>query len=160
MSQARQGLSVCWNDGGHGAVGRLVPPDVKAWGKRLHRFRLDRSFPVFTHCSDDRDPGNGDPTDGDIVGWINRGLDWTDPVDTPREYALTVLASYPGLKLPITVDVTPRRIQHFKLKPGDTVVAHVGGVPPREIRVDDAGLITVRGIRIANAQGTRVRLTH
>jgi hypothetical protein len=29
-------------------------------------------------CSDNKDPGKGDPTDGDIIGWMNRGLDWKD----------------------------------------------------------------------------------
>ncbi len=33
------------------------------------------------------------------VGWINRGLDWTDVVDTPEEYALTIHVDHPDLRL-------------------------------------------------------------
>ncbi len=120
---------------------------------------LSRSFPVFSNSSDNRNPGNGDRQDGDIIGWFNRGLDWKDLVDTPDEYALTVLADYPGIQLPITVDITPRRVQQFKVKSGDKLMVHIGAAPPVEVRVDETGLITIRGVQIADQNGTRVRLT-
>ena len=159
MNAARQALYVHWNNGTHPTSHRTAPADVKAWSRQFTRYALDRSFPVFTNCSDNRDPGNGDPTDGDIVGWMNRGLGWRDLVDTPSEYALTVTAAYPGLGLPVTVDVTPRRVQRFRVKPGDEVTAQVGDAPARKLRVDGRGLVTVCGVKIADARGTRVRLS-
>jgi len=159
MGRARQALWVHWNNGTHPTAHRDAPADVKAWAARLARFRLDESFLAFTRCSDNRDPGNGDPTDGDIVGWINRGLDWKDLVDTPGEYAVTVLTAYAGLKLPVTVDVTPRRVQRFRLKPGEAVTARVGSAPPLRLRADASGLLTVPAVAITDARGTRVRLT-
>ena len=159
MNAARQALYVHWNNGSHPTAHRTAPADVKAWSRQLARYALDRSFPVFTNCSDNRDPGNGDPADGDIVGWMNRGLGWRDLVDTPTEYALTVTAAYPGLKLPITVDVTPRRIQRFRLKPGDQLTVHVGEAPARTLRVEAGGVATVCGVKIVGAGGTRIRLT-
>ena len=159
MNAARQGFAVHWNDGDHSTAHSTAPNDVKAWDKRLERFALNRSFPVFSNCSDNRNPGNGERKDGDITGWFNRGLDWQDLVDTPNEYALTVVADYPGLQLPLTVDVTPRRVQQFKVKPGDKVMVHIGDAPPAEARADEAGLVTIRGVKVADENGTRVRLT-
>lgn len=158
MNRARQGLSVYWNNGGHG-MQQEAPTDVRAWGQRLCRFRLDQSFPAFSNCSDDRDCGNGDPANGDLVGWINRGLDWTDLVDTTREYALTVTADHPDLVYPVVVDVTPRRIQKFKPAPGAPVQVSIGQQPPEELRADSAGRITIRSVRINSRAGTRIRLT-
>lgn len=158
MNDARQGLTAYWNNGAHGDVDRLAPDDVKAWTKRLERFALNRSFPVFTNCSDNRNPGNGDPKDGDETGWINRGLDWTDLVDTPGEYALTATADHPDLKLPITVDITPRRVQQFRVKSGDRVSVQIGEFPAVDLRVDESGLMTFRGVSITDSRGTRIRV--
>jgi hypothetical protein len=159
MNAARQAFSVHWNNGDHATASSTAPADVRAWDRRLERYALNLSFPVFTNSSDNRNAGNGGRKDGDIIGWINRGLDWKDLVDTPNEYGLTVLADYPGIKLPITVDVTPRRVQQFKVKPGDAVKAQIGDAAPVEVRADENGLITIRGVKINDANGTRVRLT-
>ena len=158
MAAARQAFTVFWNNGTHG-MQKDAPDDVKAAATAMLSFRLDRSFPVFTNCSDDRDPGNGDPADGDLVGWINRGLTWKDLVDTEAEYALTVLADYPGIHWPVTVDVTPRRVQAFATKPGQTVKVTIGDGPPAPLTVDAQGLLTVRGVKVPDAAGTRLRIT-
>jgi dienelactone hydrolase len=158
MNAARQGLSVYWNNEDHAGVARACPDDVKAWTPLLERFALNRSFPVFTNCSDNKDPGDGDPARGDIIGWMNRGLDWKDVVDTPTLYAITVIAAHPEIRYPVTVDLTLRRLQQFKVRAGEVVKLSVGGQPPIPLRVDEKGLITISNVRIESAEGTRIQL--
>lgn len=159
MQAARQALFVHWNNEGHGDAHRLAPDDVKNWWNQLDRFALDRSYPVFTNNSDDKNPGNGDPTDGDIVGWINRGLDWRDIVDTADEYAITISAAHPDITYPVTLDLTPRRRQQFRPAAGTALQAQVGDAAPVAVTVDELGLFTVPGIRLAGPDGVRVRVT-
>jgi predicted esterase len=159
MNQARQGLSVYWNNEGHSTVLRESPQDVKDWSKWLNKFALNRSYLVFTDSSDNRDPGNGDAENGDIIGWFNRGLTWTDVIDTPGEYRVTVEADYPGVQLPVKVSVTPRRLQQFSMKAGDIVRVKVGEAAHSEARVDASGLLTIRDVLIDRKAGTSIVIT-
>lgn len=158
MNKARQAFAVYWNDGGHG-MSQDAPPDVKAWDETIERYRLDESFPAFSNCSDNGNYGGGDPKDGDLVGWVNRGLGWRELVDTPGEYALTVTADHPEIQYPVIVDVTPRRIQQFNMAPGEMIQVRVGNQPPAAARADAAGRVTVARVRIESRDGTRICLT-
>ena len=154
MNQARQALVAYWSGGEHGTAIADMPKD--RFIPSPDKFRRDTSYIVFTNNSDNRNPGSGDPADGDVVGWINRGIDWVDIVDEPDQYAVTVQQAYEGVQYPITVDITPRRVQQFTVQPGDTVSVTVGDEVARSITVDEYGLITVPGVRIGDAAGTRV----
>lgn len=157
MGRARQGFMVYWNNGGH-EMNRDAPPDHRAWAWQLDRFTLKTSFPAFSNCSSDRDPGNGDPADGDLEGWINRGMDWTDIIDERDEYALTVTADYPGLERPVTVDITPRRLQAFRPAAGERLGVEVDGSPAADVVVPPGGRFTIPRVRIASVSGVRVRV--
>lgn len=154
MNQARQALVAYWSGGEHGTAIVDMPKD--RFIPSPDKFRRDTSYIVFTNNSDNRDPGEGDPADGDVVGWINRGIDWTDIIDEPDQYAVTVQQVYEGIQYPITVDITARRVQQFTVKPGDTLSVTVGDGAPRGITVDEYGLITAPGVQIGDAAGTRV----
>ena len=154
-NDARQAFAVFWNNGTHG-MSREAPKDVKAWGTRMYAYRLDQSYLVFTNCSDNRNYGNGDPKDGDLVGWINRGLAWKDMVDTADTYEITVTADYPGIAYPITVDVTPRRVQRFRVTQGQRLNVRIGDAAPCEITVDAQGLFTAPKVVIRSAAGARI----
>ncbi len=156
--RARQAFAVYWNNGHHGMTSD-APNDVRAWGTAIYRYRRDRSYPVFTNCSDNRDCGDGDPADGDLVGWINRGMAWRDIEDTPARYAITVTASHPDIRRPVVVDVTIRRRQHFRPAPGERLQVRVGQGEMKRVTVDDSGLFTVTGVRILNDAGTRIVIT-
>ena len=82
--------------------------------KQLFRYRLDRSFPVFSNSSDNKNFGNGHLENGDITGWLNRGITWKDVVDTKNNYAISIAANHPEMKYPVTTDITIRRRQNFK----------------------------------------------
>ncbi|MGD9496479.1 MAG: alpha/beta hydrolase-fold protein [Armatimonadota bacterium] len=167
MQQARQGLIAAWNEGTHGEVAGLLPDDIKqrmtfAW---MRRFALDRSYPAFSNCTANDDPGNGAPDDGDLVGFINRGLDWDDPIDQPDKWEVTVRWTGDEAKLPLTVDITPRRLQHFRIKPGAELRADIycfvcrGSIGSRVLTADENGLVTVTGAKILGSAGIKVTLT-
>ena len=156
---ARQAFSVYWNNGNHGMTSQS-PQDVRArlTAAYLRRYRLDRSFPAFSNSSDNRNYGNGDPSDGDEVGWINRGFDWEILADTPDRYAIRLSAAHPEIVYPVTADVTFRRRQHFKFPAGTRLKAVVGGVP-RSVGIDGNGLLTVEKVVFADARPLEVSIT-
>ena len=80
------------------------------------KFARNRSYPAFGNSSIDHNMGNGSKEDGDREGGINLGFDWKDVVDEEGKWSVTV--SNDLAKEAMTVDVTPRRCQKFKLKPG------------------------------------------
>jgi len=159
LSAARQGFAVYWDNGIHSTSGKNAPADVKAWQQRFHKFRLDESYPAFTNTSSDRNPGNGAPDNGDIIGWINRGMDWKNIEDTRERYAITLLADYPGLEYPVRTDITLRRVQQFKMKPGEKLTVRIGDAAPVSVTTDAAGRVTVAGVSIPSKAGVRVSMT-
>lgn len=159
LSAARQGFAVYWDNGEHPTAGKNAPADVKAWEQRFRQFRRDESYPAFTNTSTDRNPGNGAPDDGDLVGWINRGMDWKNVEDTSDRYAITILADYPGLEYPVRTDVTLRRLQRFKARPGEKLLARLGNGPPVTIAADVNGRIPIPAVVIPDKNGTRLILT-
>jgi len=156
MNEARQAFFVYWDNGIHSTAGKDAPADVKAWTQRFRQLRLDQSFPAFANTSTNRNPGNGEPEDGDIVGWINRGMDWRDVEDEPDHYAITVLADYPGIEYPVQTDVTLRRVQKFKTSPGERVNVQSGEDRPMQVAADARGRITIPKISIPSQAGVRV----
>lgn len=159
LSKARQPFAVYWDNGIHSTSGKDAPADVKAWLERFRRFRLHESVPAFTNTSSDRNPGNGDPADGDIIGWMNRGMDWKEIEDTPDRYAITVTADYPGIEYPVRTDVTLRRLQRFKAKPGEKFSVRIGNGAPTSIAADARGLLTFAGVTIPSRDGVRVSVS-
>lgn len=157
MNEARQAIVAYWSGGDHSSANRDFP-EATHWGPALEQFRLDQSYLAFSKCSNNGDFGDGDPNRGDTIGWINRGLDWEDIVDTPDRYAVTVLAYYQGLQYPLTVDVTPRRLQQFKVRSRQEVIVTVDSGESRRITVDGRGLITIPGVTILDRRGTRIQI--
>lgn len=142
LDEARQYHLVAWNNEGHGKAQRAAPKTLQdEWGF-LSQFRLDRSYPAFTDFSINDNPGNGDPEDGDIVGYYNYGLSFKDVAETDTTWSVTLLADDRGKGYPVSVKVTPRRLQTLVLKPGDAVQATVDG-QAQPVKVDEAGLVTV-----------------
>jgi hypothetical protein len=158
LCTAHQGVSAYWDNAGHATCGTDAPDDVKGWMKYLRRFRLDESFPVFTQTSCDRNPGNGQPEDGDLIGWINRGLDWRDIEDTRDHYSITIFAGFPGLQYPVRTNITLRRVQNFKpraLKPLRVIVGE-NQLNPVKVKAD--GSIEIPDILIPSGDGVRIKI--
>lgn len=160
MEATHRGFAAYWDDGTHASSGKDAPPDVKDWLKRFRRFRLDQSYPAFSHTSTDLNYGDGKPEVGDIVGWLNRGMDWKDIEDAADHYAITLLADYPGLEYPVKADVTLRRVQQFRTKPGEKVKAILGSsAAPVLITADASGHLTIPGVSITSQSGLRMTLS-
>jgi hypothetical protein len=160
LDAAHQGFAVYWDNGTHATCGKDAPADVKAWTKRIRRFRLDESFPAFSKTSTNRDPGNGRPDNGDVIGWMNRGMDWKEIEDSPGRYAITIVADYPGIEYPVRTDVTLRRVQRFKTAPAEKLTVRVGDGRPASIAADAHGRITIPGVVIPSSTGVRIAVGH
>ena len=158
--QAKQFISVYWNDGTH-AMTREIPPDMKKAMNpvSIFRFRLDASYPVFSRCSDNKNPGNGDIKDGDIIGWMNRGIDWKTLADEPEKYVIGLKIAHPEIRYPVTADVTIRRRQKFRPRPGQPVQVRINGQPaPKPVKLDHSGLLTIPKVTFADRNEVKIEL--
>ena len=166
MRDSRQGMLAAWDEGAHDTCARNMPSDVKAYDnmRNFHKlFALNQSYLALSNSSLDSNPGNGDKQDGDLAGFMGRGLTWEPPVDEAGRYDVTIKWILEAEKLPVTVDVTPRRLQGFKLKAGDKVTAVNVEAEGKEVQretlvADEGGLVTWRGFKVTSAGGNRMVL--
>lgn len=155
-NDARQMFSVYWNNGTH-SMSKMVPKDFIK-NSDIFRYKLNESFPAFSNSSDNRNYGNGDHRDGDLAGWINRGFNWKNIVDTPRRYSIILSVNYPGIKYPVTADVTIRRRQNFKFAPGTSLKVSVNG-KDSTVKIDKNGLLTIEKVTFADAKELQINIT-
>ena len=114
---------------------------------------LTNSYPAFSNFSDNRDPGEGEKEDGDLIGWMNRGISWTDPVETENSWSVSIEAHETFLPDTMTVDVTPRKLSLFQIGPGETLL--VNGNP---VQADSNGRLTANGLAITNGVPTDLQI--
>jgi hypothetical protein len=171
METNRQGGIQYWDNRDHGGAtypGALAPMFDLHY---LYRFRSNLSWPAFSRCSTDGNPGDFTATTGDSVGTLNGYLDW-DPALVDSSLQWQVVLRTRGLStlwgpLPapesLKVDVTPRRVQRFKPAPGLAVtwtatrLADGAKVQSGTVNVDALGLVTVPAVRV-DRTGTRLEL--
>ena len=156
-NKAKQFVSVFWNNGNHG-MSSAAPKDMQIGPQELLKFRLNESFPVFSNFTDNRNCGNGDPTDGDITGWINRGINWKLIQDTPKRYEIDLIASHPDIKYPVTASVTLRRRQNFRFAPGTEVAFECGAVKGK-VKISKEGLLTIPDVRFDSKAPVRLTIS-
>src|SRR5271166_4235895 len=104
LTTGRHGFAFAWNNGDHSSgsqpmekVRKYYPPE---------KFARNSSYPAFSNSSIDNNPGNGDPTNGDLEGGINLGFLWSDVVDEESQWSVKLANDL--AKAEMTVDVTPR----------------------------------------------------
>lgn len=117
-----------------------------------------------SNCSANNEPGNGDNNSSDIEGYINRGLNWTDPKETADRYELLVTYDAAADDLPLSADVTPRRCQTFRLRPNQTcATANVDSagqtIQSMPLKADCWGLVTFPGFKVTSPKGNHLILT-
>lgn len=140
------------------------------------RFRTDLSYPAFSNCSANNNPGdtnnpNNPYYDGDSVGAINGVLDWVDTsihetatswqaIVYSHQFLLTDDITLFPSSLPtyVKADITPRRLQQFVDIPEGSIV-HLenwqGGVLKQSKTItyhlndDGKGLMTFRKAKIS-----------
>jgi hypothetical protein len=149
-------ISFSWNNGGHDIVGaRAIQEVYKYYPPSL--FARDRSYPAFGNSAMNSDMGEGDRTDGDLVGGINLGFRFSDVVDEPGRWSVKL--SNDLAKAEMTVDVTPRRRQQFKPKPGETFRWTNAAGGEGETAADQWGLVTITRVRIKPGEGTTLTIS-
>ena len=88
--------------------------------------RKDQAYPVFTHAaSDDRNPWEN-PETAAMPGQVNAFFRWKNVLDRPNQFSMKIFidtAINTRVQIPAQTiaDVTLRRIQKFRLSPGETI---------------------------------------
>lgn len=145
LNSGRRGFACFWNNEPHRmSKSGTVPSDITDFYNLHPDMTLNISYPAFSNCSDNRNPGNGARDDGDIIGWMNRGIYWTEPVETVDSWSIGLQVQGDFLPPSITVDVTPRRLTQFCIQPQETLL--VNGQP---LQADENGLLTIRGVQLS-----------
>jgi hypothetical protein len=155
LQETRRPHVFVWGQEGHGQRASLIGPQSRENDMRLD-VRADRTLPAFSRSSLDDNPGNGDPADGDPQGYSNAYLYWDTAddavVDEAERWSLVLrLTKDPPRQC--TVDVTPRRCQKFRLRPGTRVAWRVLALDGAEIHAGEAaadewGLVTAPRVRV------------
>ncbi len=159
LAAAHHGFAFAWNNGDHssGSAPREV---VKQWYPQS-KFARNESYPAFSRSSIDNNLGNGDPANGDLEGGINLGFEWRLISDSEHEWSIDI--SNEITQGQMTVDMTPRRLQHFIHQPGDLIESKIqqGTTTIRHdsISVDANGLINISNVPLWPDQPTRIVLT-
>jgi pimeloyl-ACP methyl ester carboxylesterase len=159
LQEARQPHLFTWGQGGHNERARM--PD--SGGERVNPLdlKIDQSLPAFTKGSLDNALGDGEPSTGDPGGQINQALAWSpESIRDEKDRWTIVLRLTEGAPVSVaTADVTPRRLQQFKVRTGERVqwTNEIGGrvVQSGDVDVDQWGLILLPQVQIAK-NGSRV----
>jgi len=130
----------------------------------LTSFATNQSYLAFTNLSADDDPGTIDfakqpdsrppwdsPGAGDFIGTINGEADWdrASIIDQPARYEIVVKLRPFARQDEATADITPRRLQQFKIKPGQQFTYSVKPIDSEEImasgngKADQYGHVTI-----------------
>ncbi|MCG3179829.1 MAG: hypothetical protein BIFFINMI_02175 [Phycisphaerae bacterium] len=156
LAAGHHGFAMAWNSGTHSTSTALEA------AKRLERyygaakFSLSRSYPAFSNSSIDDRLGNGDPADGDPVGGINLGFLWSDVVDEDGQWSVKLENDL--CKERMTVDVTPRNCQKFKIKAGQIVQWTNSAGGSGEVAADPWGLVTVEKVVLVPGEKTTLSI--
>jgi len=158
LTAGRHGFAFAWNNGDHSG-GNAARAAIELWYPSS-LFALDQSYPAFTHSSIDDDPGSGAPGEGDLEGGINLGFAWSMLDDSPSGWSVDLTNELTSG--PMTVDVTPRRVQEFHPIAGSDVsyTVDVDGVrvDSGTATVDADGLVTVAGVALEPGKHTQLHL--
>jgi hypothetical protein len=144
MHQTGQPLVAHWAWGG-----KLQRPDKHTGLWRGLDVRRDTPIPAFANCSLDQE--------GEGSGNTNLHFSWKVLRDEPDRFATTILGRS------CTFDLTPRRLQEFRAKPGERLRWQATPLPGRrpteappkqgQVEADGNGVVTVRGLEIPQDSG-------
>ncbi|MEI8206466.1 MAG: hypothetical protein WCG03_06270, partial [Kiritimatiellales bacterium] len=145
LNNGHRGFACYWNDGAHD-MGSSIPSDIRDFYTLHPEMALNISYPAFSNSSDNRNPGGGEKTDGDIVGWMNRGIYWSDLEETENSWSVRLYMDGDFLPESLTVDVTPQRLTRFHIASNERL--QVNGI---ERQADANGLLTISNVQLTKA---------
>lgn len=153
LTSARHGFAFAWNDGDHSSGSQPMAQVMKYYPPQ--KFARNQSYPALGNSSIDQKLGNGDAGEGDPEGGINLGFRWDEVVDEPDRWSVRLANDLAREEM--TVDVTPRRCQKFKPRPGSEVRWSSSLGESGKATIDAAGLVTVPRLKLR--PGAQVVLT-
>ena len=154
MTEGKHGFAFAWNNGGHSEGGRAMQQIDKYYPAA--KFARNKSYPAFGNSSINDNMGTGDPKDGALEGGINLGFDWKDVTDEEGKWSARL--SNALAKKDMTVDVTPRRCQKFKPKPGEKLTWTDSAGGTGAVIADKNGLVTVTAVKIKPGADTALTI--
>jgi hypothetical protein len=151
LAKNRHGFAFGWDDGNHGSAKKQFRKlcEYYPW----HRFARNLSYPAFSNSSIDDDMG----PDGPKEGYVNVGFVWTDPVDEADKWETTI--SNAEARGDMTVDVTPRRCQKFKVKPGEKLKWKSSAGNAGIVTANKWVLVTVEKVKIPHGKKVSLSIT-
>jgi len=117
LNASRHGAICAWGQGGHLNSSSGLPPAFLNWDI-YSKVRLNQSYVAVSNSSANDDPGGGDPLDGDSVGQMNSGYDWTILSDTADQWSALIKYTAGGAA---HADISARRLQSFNFAAGDVL---------------------------------------
>jgi hypothetical protein len=156
MEATHRGFVFAWTGLDHADGTRPMPTVLRYFGP--NRFARDKSYPAFSNSSIDARLGNGDPADGDKEGGINLGFAWSDPDDTADHWSARIANDLAHQDM--TVDITPRRVQHFVVGAGQAIKWQTSGGASGTATADRDGVVTIPKLVIRPHAETTLTLTH
>ncbi len=170
MKAAKIPFIFYWTQNGHST--RACGPYPSAANNMALDLQNNQSLPAFNNCSLDDDPGDGvcdgsgsglnGGTHGAPVGAINGWLNWNPAtiIDTAGSWQMDIgmVTAAQGLTWAAncTVDLTPRRLQHFSVSPAqcfnwtNTDLNSSTVVQSGTTAADANGHITITGLILKN----------
>ena len=144
LDETNRGYACYWDDGDHDMHVNL-PQDFVDMYEDLPEFRKGSSYPAFSNFSNNKNPGNGDQSEGDITGWMNRGVYWSNVRETEDSWIVTVYTKGDFLAYPATVDIIPRGLHLFHVeKNTNYYVDHNGS--ETTVQSNDSGIIIIEDV--------------
>ena len=160
-----------WDQRDHGGGGKnFIDAEIQP---NYYRFATNISYPAFSNCSINQNPGNGAPNNGDPYGAFNGYLDWHDDniSDNACNYTIHLFIKdfYVGGVLDpeqyatCKTDITFRRLQNFQPANGATIkwtnYDEVSGAKLQSGSLSyNGGLITLHNLTV-NKAGNYIKLT-
>ena len=152
LNETSRGFACYWDNGTHD-MHYSIPDDFANIYETLPEIELGSSFPAFSNFSNSKDPGNGEKTDGDIVGWMNRGIYWSEISETADSWSIKVFTEGEFLEYPLSVDLTPRALNLFNVEKNEMFIAEYSGMQ-RSVQANDNGILTIEGVEISSSLDT------
>ncbi len=132
------------------------------------RYKSDLSYPAFSNCSINQNPGNGTTTNGDPYGALNGYLDWDNNSisDETCSYSIKCFVKDfyavgqldPKQYDSCYTDITLRRTQHFHPITGQTIIwanyDENNALVQSDSFIYDGSLVTLYGIKIKKSGST------
>lgn len=163
MHDGRHLMVFCWAPIGHTANWNLTNPAVVKYP--WLSIRKDQAYPAFTDASTDQKYPGLQSKEADQAGQINAYFRWKNQADEPMRFqmelslmdAKEVSTSAKPFAVPekSVVDVTPRRLQKFKVQAGKSCAWRLTEadkvIQSGTIRPDPVGLLTIPRLTITAA---------